>query len=508
MDELNQPEFGPEPMPVGNADPFSAEQIARLKGMDMADPKYAQLLQNLQNDGRWMPETNTDEQFGIPGGFDATDPSGVYGDTPEAPVWTGDTAPPVAPSTREVTDPSKLLPSYGQGEAAIPLTDKEIAQQYLTGFDPYASEFSQLQQAERDAAAVGQIRAKAEVEELKLRNDKLLDIEADRIELADDREVDLEKRMDEMETLATEIGSTKIDANRYWANKSTGDKVLAGIALALGGYAQGRFGSANVPMQMLQSAIKSDVEEQKANYEIKKGELADKKTAYSVAMDKFKNKDMALASAEVSALNMATRQIEERVAGTEDQLVKAKGNAAIAKIGLQAKQARIAFGQAAAKNAQENIKENNPDFVPGYGIVRNPKMTKEFVEKASKFETTDDSINKIVGMVEDYGFTNTITPGDETFSRVNSLTSMLRGDMRLLILGPGTVNEKEYERLVAIVPMAASSNPIERKKGVTALRTLQGYAKRAIDSDAKLMIKNYVPRSERRQNMGMQKESR
>ena len=399
----------------------------------------------------------------------------------------------------------------GAGEAAMPQSNEDIARDYyqkMLGYDPLGAEFGQLEDAERQAMGVEQIRAKGRAEALAIRNDTLVDLDADRQELNDTKSADMDQRIVEMETLSDEIGNTKIESGRYWANKSTGDKILAGIALAIGGYAEGAYGIKNAPMAMLQKAIDNDIAEQKSNYGIKKGELADKKSAYAMAMDKFKNENMALASAELSAVTQTERQIEQQVANTEDPMVKAKGQAAIAKLRIQGKKSKLAFQEAAAKKIQANTPENDPDYIEGYGVTRNPKYTKDFADKAIAFDTTDQSINEITGMMEGYGFTNTMTPGDETYSKINSLTSMLQGNMRVLILGPGTVNKDEYDRLVAIVPMGASSNPVERKKARVALKTLQGFARRAMESEAKIKIKNYVPKAKQNSQMGMTKEVR
>lgn len=69
---------------------------------------------------------------------------------------------------------------------------------------------------------------------------------------------------EELDKLAQQA-SVKIDPNQYMNNMSTGNKVLAAIAMAIGGAGSGITGGPNLAYQTIQEAIRRDVESQKEN---------------------------------------------------------------------------------------------------------------------------------------------------------------------------------------------------------------------------------------------------
>ena len=70
-----------------------------------------------------------------------------------------------------------------------------------------------------------------------------------------------------------------IDPDRFWNDKSTGQKVMATIGLILGGIGSGLTGQPNAALQVLQNQIDKDIESQKLNAE---QALAKKKHALNI----------------------------------------------------------------------------------------------------------------------------------------------------------------------------------------------------------------------------------
>lgn len=73
----------------------------------------------------------------------------------------------------------------------------------------------------------------------------------------------------EARKMAQDLAAKSIDPDHYWKNQSTGGKILAGIGVALGAIGAGlsKNGTQNVPLQMINQAIASDIDAQKANME-------------------------------------------------------------------------------------------------------------------------------------------------------------------------------------------------------------------------------------------------
>jgi hypothetical protein len=73
-----------------------------------------------------------------------------------------------------------------------------------------------------------------------------------------------DKTKAEMDTLYKKASTEQIDPNRYWGKARTGNQVLSGISLLLGGLGAGNTGQ-NAALPVIQKAIDRDIEAQKAN---------------------------------------------------------------------------------------------------------------------------------------------------------------------------------------------------------------------------------------------------
>lgn len=69
------------------------------------------------------------------------------------------------------------------------------------------------------------------------------------------------------EILAEDEKMQRIDPNRFWNSKTTGEKILAGIGLVLAGIGSGITGQPNAALQVIQNQIDEDIKSQKLNNE-------------------------------------------------------------------------------------------------------------------------------------------------------------------------------------------------------------------------------------------------
>ena len=75
-----------------------------------------------------------------------------------------------------------------------------------------------------------------------------------------------EQRDTELRAKIADAQAKQVDPNHYWASKSTGGKIQAGIGIILGGMGSGLQGKAENPaMQVINKAIDADIDAQKAN---------------------------------------------------------------------------------------------------------------------------------------------------------------------------------------------------------------------------------------------------
>jgi len=104
-----------------------------------------------------------------------------------------------------------------------------------------------------------------------------------------------DKRAQQMRELDNEIASTKIDPSRAWKNKHPAATIMSMIGIALGGFAHGFSGGKiqNTALQMMQKEIDRDIDAQKSDLANRRASLAQKKTLYGMARERFGDEQMA-----------------------------------------------------------------------------------------------------------------------------------------------------------------------------------------------------------------------
>lgn len=81
--------------------------------------------------------------------------------------------------------------------------------------------------------------------------------------------------------LAEQVANAKIDPQHYIHSMGTGNKIIAAIAMALGGAGAAASGQKNLAHEVIQDAINKDIEAQKANLDTKKSLLSQNLAKYN-----------------------------------------------------------------------------------------------------------------------------------------------------------------------------------------------------------------------------------
>lgn len=266
-------------------------------------------------------------------------------------------------------------------------SDQDAASYYMNQFLPDQSGYNLAKQAIKNEAELIKLDQAKQAEVINQQNKTIEDITKEQEMAEMRRQQEIFDRSQEIDNAAKEIGSQKIDANRFWANKSTGDKILAGISLFLGGFAQGAFGAPNNALQIINRAIDRDIDEQKANFSAKREALADKRSVYRDMFERFKDQDQARAASKIAAIEQAKNQIMEQTAKTRSANAINEANKLIGQLDIQ-KEAelnnmRLAFGKQLA------TKKNDELIVEGFGVARTREDAKEVktaIEEKAKFD--------------------------------------------------------------------------------------------------------------------------
>lgn len=225
---------------------------------------------------------------------------------------------------------------------------------------------------------------------------------------------------------------------QFWADKTTGQKVLAGIGLIFGAMSKD---GVNRSVLMIEKAIDQNIEAQAKKQQSlgsligeKRGMLGDLRKMYG------DERDARLAFKD-QALKIAQLEIDKVASMTKSADVRAKYAVAKEELGIKRMQTQAELLKSAGKGKEL--------LVPGVGYAAT-------AGEATKAKELLGARNKSTSLIKDLMKYNRALPGSDASADAEVAAEMLRAALRPIILGPGTVQEKEYERLKGI-----ATNPTE-----------------------------------------------
>lgn len=294
-----------------------------------------------------------------------------------------------------------------------------------------------------------------------------------------------------------DFSSAKVDSNRLFSNLGTGQKILAGIAIALGGYGGALSGKGdNRALDIINKAIDRDIEEQKINIQqdadVKRSKaqnLRDQTGNGQSMLSNLRAKFSDDLSAETSLRLLYNQQIQAKLAkiaaGTESKVVQANLANVIAP--LQREQAQLSMQLKAQvaqqkmlesigggenlspvqeallpKDVREAVVSQRERSVPGFhGAAPNKEVANKFTEYVKETQPAIDAVKKILAATKNF-------PVDPV-KRAEIATDLkiLAGKLRLPLQGPGAMTDNDYARLMDTLgnPNAfASLSSVERAK--------------------------------------------
>ncbi len=125
------------------------------------------------------------------------------------------------------------------------------------------------------------------------------------------------------DTLTTEFASTKIDPDRYWRTRTTGQKVGSVIGAILGGIGAGlQHSSRNIALDMLQKSVDDDVRAQMAEVQIKHQGIQEMDNSYAEGLKAFNDVAAAKLFAQQIGLQMVDRKLQAASMGLRSEAQK------------------------------------------------------------------------------------------------------------------------------------------------------------------------------------------
>jgi hypothetical protein len=149
----------------------------------------------------------------------------------------------------------------------------------------------------------------------------------------------------ERESLEASYRDGKIDPHRYFSNLSTGNRILAGISLFLGGLSGGLSGrGGNVALDIIQKNIDRDIDAQKSD-------LDKKNSLLRLNMEKTRDLNQAQLLTQNQLLSAAKVQVESAAAKYQGPIAQARAQALIGAINEKQSQNEMSLALYHAKAA-------------------------------------------------------------------------------------------------------------------------------------------------------------
>jgi len=191
-----------------------------------------------------------------------------------------------------------------------------------------------------------------------------------------------------------EIQNMKVDQGRFWAGKSTGEKILAGIALFLGAAGSG----GNKAATVIQDAINKDIK-------LQEGDIENKFGLYKQAYAATKDAAAAREATRLAMLNGTQLKIAEVMSRYKDPMMRAKGDQLMAAIEGQKQAAQINLAAQIQKSQMSPFGDDKQmaRYVPGQGMAYTPDDAKQLKEAQESKDSFDRKIQEMIDLRKEYG---------------------------------------------------------------------------------------------------------
>jgi hypothetical protein len=257
----------------------------------------------------------------------------------------------------------------------------------------------------------------------------------------------------------------RIDPNRYWSKMDTGNKIQAALAIALGGIGAGLMGGGkNYALEIINKAIDQDIDAQKE----------DRNSFYNVMLNKHKRHETALSVAKADALQKVQNalnafNVQTKSAEAQQASAKLLNDLDMQKVAykdyFQKKNASDYLSKQAANGANLNPneiqllpKETQERFINGVGLASKPESAVKIRDTKASADDINQIIDEMINIRKQVG--RELLPSVAS-QKADSLSKILIGKLREPILGPGTMQQAEYERLQQMIPVVTSAATLD-----------------------------------------------
>lgn len=276
------------------------------------------------------------------------------------------------------------------------------------------------------------------------------------------RQAKTQQYQSDLDKVTREYSGLEVDPNHYFGSMSTGNKIMAGVALAMGaiGAGMGNTGR-NVALDVVEKAIDRDIDAQKANIATKGRAVELKRGAYSDYLQAAGNERAAELAEKNRQLEIFKNRLDAQAQASQSPIIQANAQNTIAQIqqkqaendaekhAILQKKADMASSEVApAKHAGIEPKALTGEQAKELADAQESIATKERLRQ--KFDKMKSEIGPAVGRFKKAMAAAGLNPGADfvTLDKDSKLAAIKAAKQMF----PGRLSDQEVNMALEIMP--------------------------------------------------------
>ena len=215
---------------------------------------------------------------------------------------------------------------------------------------------------------------------------------------------EIEKRINELDSRTAELSDRKYEG--YWASKSTGEKIVGAISLALGAYASALGGGPNAALKIINGAMNEDFKAFQANTKIKMDAINRSRLGIEDKRRLLSDQIINLQAKKLSDISIVQSKINNLGNKFKDEELKAKLAGLNAQLDQQAAETRAKFENSLAETVNTKVTEqqalatgiDKELYVPGLGQALTKQDAKELKKAFITKQDLDVKLKEIIAL--------------------------------------------------------------------------------------------------------------
>jgi hypothetical protein len=308
----------------------------------------------------------------------------------QAPITSQPTAPPSLPTA--ANEPKPLNPDdflkANSSQSQLPNTDDKRLKGIEHGYQ-------MRQDATKEGAEAGAQLANETAAVLQKSQENAEKMETQRLANEQNRQAQYEKELGVHRQISDQLLNSKEDPDRWWNSRSTGQKVMAGIGMILGGIGGGMTGSnKNAAMDVINKAIDDDINAQKGERDKLSKVAGIHQNLMDVMRSKFSDERQAEAAARATALERVQMQVQQLAAKYKAPEIQAQAKALGGELESQRNATMMQFEQASKLKQLQAQQLGNMDQITQGITTRVPKdLQKDAFKEKGDLENAQQRAN-------------------------------------------------------------------------------------------------------------------